>query len=1389
MVRATHCGRRRLGALALALSALAFGACGDEDKPAQDVTTPDGEVVEVPDFTIEIEASALAGNTPIEVVFEASATGIELERLSLRWYVDDAFAGSDPTLTYPFYRAGSSTVRLEADAEDDAGDVTTETATVTLNFLGCADLQFDLVSWRLPTTVPPSGTLIVSVGRLRNEGDRIEQSFDVGIALSEDDRYDDADRIVPGFTVDGMASGLAAESALDIVQRQFVLPDDVAAGPYYVFLVADSGGVVNECQETNNARATTNSIIVDPAAGRLSDLALENVSVTEGLVVAQEENISYSFRLKNGGEAEAKQFRYAFWLSDDATLDRDSDLPIVLATEDNARVQSMPAGFELGFFKSWKVPADLPDGDYWIIGEVDATGVIAESDESNNVGVTPFPFTVRYEAPDCYDFDLVELQVAPLSTYWGGSVLLTVTVANPGIQPAPDGWLLRAYLSLTQSLSPQSAIVVGTYPLAGLAAGETKSYEILVPIGDDLPVIPHYLGAIIDPTSAYTECEESNNAKLFPEPIRINALAEVDVGVSDFEYHPNVVAAGEAIKVEYQLGNSGTTAATTFQVGVVLSADASITRAGIAAGQDVVVDRVTIASLQPDEVRKLIRDVTIPAGLDHEVAEWRVAVMVDLDGFLTSDRDASNNLVLADESLVVQDAVGGCFEDALEDNDNLPQAALVTRGDARLTGLGSCGDEDWYLVDVPAGVSLAVDVSARAIVSVPETPAALVVEIRDPDNAVAARATLGPSYRPRVWAVSEAGTYVVRVAGATARDRAAYDMSIAFLPPVTGVDIVPYEVTPAPASAYAGGRLSVTWHEVNIGTQPAAAHRANIWLSRDRELQDGLDVLLGSVDVAAIAPETNVGVEAVVNLAASLQPGTWYTIVEADAEDVVAEVDELNLEVGGPVVLDPLRVCNDDALEPNDEPRIASRLAPSAMGTIVPAAVVCPGLADWFALDVMLGESIEVSIDYPYEVGKGRLVLELWAPDGQGAVLSDARNGSARVSVPYVYREGRWLVRVRNDESIPSQGPYTYELEATVGLGALGLACEAERYEPNDAQVGAGAIGCGTIEGQLCNADADWYVVPALQGQRLRVQATNSAGQLLVQMVLPNTTTVVATIYGQGAAEYTPTVTGDLFIKVAPRYPTSSMTAFDYSLTVSGIDGADLALRDLTSDLESIVRGEDVGIGFTVVNQCTLDADDFDIAAWLSIDEHVDAGDLDLLAVRRQDLPFGESAGYRYKVTVPMSTAPGLYYMIVQADSGADIDEGNEIDNTLWLPLEVREPCVADRFEPNDVREVATAVTRGEQLDLTVCPSDADWFALTTQAGGRYDISALFAHGDGDLDLRVYNPLISATLPVATSTSTDDDEQVTVTTPLATTLYIRVSGYGGNSAPYDLVIE
>lgn len=1371
---------------------LALVACGEGGTSADTDTDISTEVV--PDaFTVAIESSGLTGNVPQRIAFSATAEGVELSRLALSWFIDGQPYTTEPSFEIVFNRAGRTVIELVAVSED-GGQATTS---VTVDLLGCGQLRFDRFTLGSPIEVAPGGVARVQLARLINDGDAIQKAFHVALALSVDETFEaELDREIGRVAIPSMPQGLTTTSAIDLAGQTFTVPDDMEPGTYYVFLVADPDAVVNECQELDNQLAAGNALVVDPEADRLPDLRIENLAVPEGTVVSQGRTLSWTYAINNAGEADARQFRFGFWISSDTTLDA-GDLAIAPPEDNLNRVQVMPAGLSLGFFKTWLVPDDLPDGDYYILGKVDALETVAESDEANNDAVSVNTFAMRYEAPDCFDFELASVRVTPLTTYWGGTVQVSLTVRNEGARDAPAGNIARAYLSLTPTLSPANAQVVGNFTLGAVAAGETETFEVLVPIGSDLPVLPHYLGVVLDPTSAFGECSESNNAALFADPIRINAVAQVDLVATNLAYHPRVVTAGQTIKVDYTIENRGTSAATSFQAAVVLSADTAVSAASVASGVDIVVDRVTVPLLMAGASRSAIRDVVIPSSLDHRVGSWYVAVLADVDGFLSADVDVANNTRVSPDVLTVSGAAGGCFEDDREPNDTRGAGRILTGSQQiRVDSLGSCGNEDWFIVDVPAGRSLWVEVDSRPILSALATPGELAVELYAPDaTSPIARSIAGPEHRVYAFGVGEAGrpagAWAIRVSGQSVRDRAAYDLAVSFATPGEGVDLIPHQVVAAPSAAYAGGRLIVRFREANFGLTPAPARVARVYLSKNRALEVGQDVLLGEVSLAATPAMGGPGVDgpdgvsAELNtlLSSTLAPGTWYALVVSDPRGEVAESDEdNNLAVSNPVFLDPLKVCADDVFEPNDE-RVIATVVPGESQTRR-GLVVCPTLDDWFGFDLVVGDSLDVDIAYSYEAAKGRLQLELYAPRGDGPVHSDSRNGVGRVFLPSAWEAGRWYVRVASDPVVGL--PYTYELRSNKGRGSPTLACTAERYEPNDSAATAARIGCGAMSGNLCNADLDWYRLPGKAGQRLTIQTTHTGNQFLLQLFLPGGANAVASIFGTGSMGYTPSADGPVLLRVSPRLGANTLTSFGYAFNVSGIAGAEVAVTGLTSDLASLDRGEDLLLDFALENPCTLPAPAFDVTVWLSLDDRVDTGDLPLYSLADPGLGAGQARSYRPKVGIPASTAPGPYRVLVEADASQALDESNELDNVASVPLVVLDPCEADRFEPNDQRLAATPLGAGLEGGLTLCPFDQDWFALVSPAGATWDLAIRFAHADGDLDLRVYDPLISATLAVASSTTLTDDEAVSVTTPLATTLYVRVNGYGGARAGYRL---
>lgn len=112
--------------------------------------------------------------------------------------------------------------------------------------------------------------------------------------------------------------------------------------------------------------------------------------------------------------------------------------------------------------------------------------------------------------------------------------------------------------------------------------------------------------------------------------------------------------------------------------------------------------------------------------------------------------------------------------------------------------------------------------------------------------------------------------------------------------------------------------------------------------------------------------------------------------------------------------------------------------------------------------------------------------------------------------------------------------------------------------------------------------------------------------------------------------------------------------------------------------------------------------------------------------------------------------------------------------------------CQGDELEPNDTPAKAVLVGEGEFNDLTVCPGDQDYFRLEIPSGTT--LSALVDHSvaQGDLDLFLLGSDGNTVLSQA-QTSTDD-EVLSSSIPQGGTHYLRVQGFNGSAAGYNLVV-
>jgi hypothetical protein len=118
----------------------------------------------------------------------------------------------------------------------------------------------------------------------------------------------------------------------------------------------------------------------------------------------------------------------------------------------------------------------------------------------------------------------------------------------------------------------------------------------------------------------------------------------------------------------------------------------------------------------------------------------------------------------------------------------------------------------------------------------------------------------------------------------------------------------------------------------------------------------------------------------------------------------------------------------------------------------------------------------------------------------------------------------------------------------------------------------------------------------------------------------------------------------------------------------------DLVLEDLSVATSTVPPGSQADISYNVANRGTdTVTETYRENIYLSLDETLDAADSLLLQTvgHGADLPAGATAQFRQRVTIPPSTLPGQYFILVKTDAGGSVSEVNESNNTAAIAIKV----------------------------------------------------------------------------------------------------------------------
>lgn len=478
--------------------------------------------------------------------------------------------------------------------------------------------------------------------------------------------------------VDGGIGPDGGQAIIDVTGAAFTTTAP-PTGEYYVLVKVDPTDVVTEASEANNVGSTTTAFVqgVDLVATSISG------PVTTG--GGNVENIPVS--LFNRGTTNAGTVTFRVLLSTDQVFDQ-SDFEVYSTT------RTVTGGQTITETLSVTMPANVPNGMFYYLLQVDPAGAIVEANETNNVAASTGKVDVRRA-------DLLAEQVSfldPVTSLdttrarFGDLVRMKVRFRNTGGANA-NNFRVAMVLSTDSSLSLLSDTYVCDSTVASVVPSTTSTEVTLdcnLPLarsGTPFATGQYFLFGIVDSTGAVFESNKANNS-LQVGPIRITAPGP-DMTVANVTA-PASAGVGEVIPVVRTLRNVGNLNGPAVAYRFYASANDIIT------SDDVLLQivenggakdegMITLARGASDTATELVRlPGTMPAGT------YYVGCIVDPTATIANDLDPTNN-ALASRTMVVAPSSLRVV------NTSLPDAVIGRPYSFRLSAVGEQGASTWRI--------------------------------------------------------------------------------------------------------------------------------------------------------------------------------------------------------------------------------------------------------------------------------------------------------------------------------------------------------------------------------------------------------------------------------------------------------------------------------------------------------------------------------------------------------------------------------------------------------------------------------------------------------------------------------------------------------------------
>jgi hypothetical protein len=732
------------------------------------------------------------------------------------------------------------------------------------------------------TTPPPSDLVVTRVSAPTNavEGQSMNISWTVvndgnnvtssdywydGIYLSTNATFNVSESTLIGTY--GYFGGLGLTSSY--TQNVGVtIPTTLFPASYYLFVVADVGNAVYELNKSNNVLAATNLVTIQPVPPTLlAVLAVTAVSAPWTTIAGSQAYISWTVANQGPGATDASSWVDSVYMSQSTNLNVNT--AEFLGSVPHNGVLAAGGSYSQGQF--FNIPYCLLGSNYVLVFTDSGAQVNEGGKAANNILAAP-------QATDIWPGNAARLGIStvsiPTNVLAGSPLTVAWTTGNSGNTTANAPWIDAVYLSPVPEFIPSNGYLLGLYTNgANIAAGESNSATLSA-------TVPHcfsgacYAAVVADVSNVVNGIScDTNNLGSSSVPVQVVPSGYASLQVAGIQL-PSSVNSGYPWPVQWTVTNAGPSAATApWSDALYASLSPSLDSTALLLGQF-----SYTSSLASGATYTQTQPVTLPSCLS---GSYFIYVVADVSNSVNSSACQVNDQARSAGPLTVNE---GAYPDLVVNSVAIPATAYAAQPMAvswTVANTGSATANGPWLDSVYISTSATFNANNSVFLGnypftgtlAPGATYSQTTSFTLPDT------THGNFY---VFVMTDSGNALNECQGET--NKVGGSSSVVNVP-VTLYPDLKVTAVQAPASAFAGQSVNVSWVVTNDGTDatpPSAVWNDAVFLSAD-EVLDPSDTRLGN-----FASPISLGVGQSYTNSATVQippsaAGPYYILVLADS--------------------------------------------------------------------------------------------------------------------------------------------------------------------------------------------------------------------------------------------------------------------------------------------------------------------------------------------------------------------------------------------------------------------------------------------------------------------------------------------------------------------------